>query len=124
MAKETLSGKITAITGGARGIGYAIAERLLEEGAKVAFCALRQESVDEAVGRLQGKGEVLGVAADVSKYEEVSRFIATVLRAFGRIDILVNNAGVRTYKSVMELEPAEWDRMLAVNLSAAYYCSH
>jgi NAD(P)-dependent dehydrogenase (short-subunit alcohol dehydrogenase family) len=124
MAKETLSGKITVITGGARGIGYAIAERLLEEGAKVAFCALRQESVDEAVGRLQGKGEVLGVAADVSKYEEVSRFIATVLRAFGRIDILVNNAGVRTYKSVMELEPAEWDRMLAVNLSAAYYCSH
>jgi NAD(P)-dependent dehydrogenase (short-subunit alcohol dehydrogenase family) len=124
MAKETLFGKITVITGGARGIGYAVAERLLEEGAKVAFCALRQQSVDDAVGRLRGKGEVLGVAADVSKYDEVKRFIAAVLREFGRIDILVNNAGMRTYKSVMELQPEEWDRMLAVNLSAAFYCSH
>jgi 3-oxoacyl-[acyl-carrier protein] reductase len=124
MAKETLSGKITVITGGARGIGYAIAERLLEEGAKVAFCALRQESVDDAIGRLRGKGEVLGVAADVSKYDEVKRFIAAVLREFGRIDILVNNAGIRTYKSVVDLKPEEWDRMLGVNLSAAFYCSH
>lgn len=124
MAKETLSGKITVITGGARGIGYAVAERLLEEGAKVAFCALRQESVNDAVRRLKGKGEVLGIAADVSKYEEVKRFIATVVREFGRIDVLVNNAGIRTYKSVMELQPEEWDRMLGVNLSAAFYCSH
>jgi len=124
MAKETLSGKITVITGGARGIGYAVAERLLEEGAKVAFCALRQESVDEAAMRLQTKGEVLGVAADVSKYDDVRRFIATVLKRFGGIDILVNNAGIRTYKSVKELEPAEWDRMLTVNLSGPYYCSH
>ena len=124
MAQETLSGKITVITGGARGIGYAVAERLLEEGAKVAFCALRQESVDDAVRRLRGKGEVLGVAADVSKYDEVKRFIAAVVREFGRIDILVNNAGIRTYKSVLELQPEEWDRMLGVNLSAAFYCSH
>lgn len=124
MAKETLFGKITVITGGARGIGYAVAERLLEEGAKVAFCALRQQSVDDALERLRGKGEVLGVAADVSKSDEVKRFIAAVVREFGRIDILVNNAGIRTYKSVMELQPAEWDRMLAVNLSAAFYCSH
>jgi NAD(P)-dependent dehydrogenase (short-subunit alcohol dehydrogenase family) len=124
MAKETLSGKITVVTGGARGIGYAVAERLLEEGAKVAFCALRQESVDDAAGRLRSKGEVLGVAADVSKYDEVKRFIAAVLREFGRIDILVNNAGIRTYKSVLELQPEEWDRMLGVNLSAAFYFSH
>ena len=124
MSKETLSGKITVITGGARGIGFAVAERLLEEGAKVAFCALRQESVDDAVRRLKGKGDVLGVAADVSKYDDVKRFIAAVVLAFGRIDILVNNAGIRTYKSVMELQPEEWDRMLGVNLSAAFYCSH
>ena len=124
MAEETLSGKITVVTGGARGIGYAVAERLLREGAKVAFCALRQESVDEAVGRLKSKGEVLGMAADVSKYEDVKRFIAAVTREFGRLDVLVNNVGIRTYKSVRELEPAEWDRMLAVNLSAAFYCSH
>ena len=124
MARERLSGKIAVITGGARGIGYAVAERLLEEGAKVAFCALRQESVDNAVRRLKGKGEVLGIAADVSNYDEVKRFIAAVVSEFGRIDILVNNAGIRTYKSVMELQPAEWDRMLGVNLSAAFYFCH
>ena len=69
---------------------------------------------------------MLGVAADVSKvYDEVKRFIAAVLREFtGGIDILVNNAGIRTYKSVMELQPEEWDRMLGVNLSAAFYFSH
>ena len=65
-------------------------------GAKVAFCALRQESVDGAVARLKGKGDVLGVVTDVSKYDEVKRFIAAVVREFGRIDILVNNAGIRT----------------------------
>jgi NAD(P)-dependent dehydrogenase (short-subunit alcohol dehydrogenase family) len=124
MAQETLTGKIVVITGGARGIGYAVAERLLEEGAKVAFCAFRQESVDYATTRLQEKGEVLGVAADVSDHEQVRAFIARVVQTFGRIDVLVNNAGIRTYRPVMTLEPADWQRMLAVNLSGAYYCSH
>jgi NAD(P)-dependent dehydrogenase (short-subunit alcohol dehydrogenase family) len=124
MAQERLTGKIAVITGGARGIGYAIAERLLEEGVKVAFCGYRQDSVDAATSTLSAKGEVLGIAADVSIYEDVRRFIATVLKTFGGIDILVNNAGIRTYQSVMDLDPADWDRMLAVNLSGAYYCSH
>jgi len=124
MAQEKLTGKIAVITGGARGIGYAIAERLLEEGVRVAFCALRQESVDAAVRSLSPHGEAIGVAADVSKHGDVRRFIAQVGAVFGGIDILVNNAGIRTYRSVMELEPADWDHMLAVNLSGAYYCSH
>ncbi len=124
MAQEKLTGKIAVITGGARGIGYAIAEHLLAEGVRVAICALRQESVDAAVATLSTKGDVMGAAADVSKSEDVRRFIAEVQRNFGGIDILVNNAAIRTYKSVMDLEPAEWDRMLAVNLSAVFYTTH
>lgn len=124
MAQETLTGKIAVVTGGARGIGYAIADRLLEEGAKVAFCALHQESADAAAARLRLKGEVIGVAADVSRLADVRRFVTTAQARFGRVDILVNNAGIRTYKSVLELDPADWDRMLGVNLSGAYYCSH
>jgi NAD(P)-dependent dehydrogenase (short-subunit alcohol dehydrogenase family) len=124
MAQERLTGKIAVITGGTRGIGYAIAERLLEEGVSVGFCGLRQDSVDAAVARLSIKGPVLGVAADVSKLDDVQRFIAAVSRNFGGIDILVNNAGIRTYKAVMDLDPGDWDRMLAVNLSGAFYCSH
>jgi NAD(P)-dependent dehydrogenase (short-subunit alcohol dehydrogenase family) len=123
MSQETLSGKIAVITGGARGIGYAIAERLLEEGAKVAFCSLHQESADRASAKLSEKGEVLGVAADVSNLEDVRKFLAAARERFGRIDILVNNAGIRTYRSVMELEPEDWNRMIGVNLAGPYYCS-
>ena len=117
MAQEKLTGKIAVVTGGARGIGCAIAERLLEAGVSVAFCALRQDSVDVAVARLSMKGKVLGVAADVSSLDDVRRFVGQVVGTFGGIDILVNNAAIRTYKPVMSLEPADWDRMLAVNLS-------
>jgi NAD(P)-dependent dehydrogenase (short-subunit alcohol dehydrogenase family) len=124
MAQETLTGKIAVITGGARGIGFSIAKRLLDEGAKVAVCALRQASVDAAVAALAQKGEAFGVATDVGSVSDVHRLMSEVLARFGRIDILVNNAGIRTYKSVMDLDPADWDRMLAVNLSGAYYCSH
>jgi NAD(P)-dependent dehydrogenase (short-subunit alcohol dehydrogenase family) len=80
--------------------------------------------VDAAVSRLRDKGEVTGFAADVSKREEVRRFFSVVEQTFDTIDVLINNAGIRTYKSVMELEPADWDRMLAVNLSGPFYCSH
>ncbi len=128
MAQETLTGKIAVVTGGARGIGYAIAKSLLEEGASVAICALRQASVDAAVMSL-GKvttpnQKVLGCTADVSSLSDVRGFLDFVLKKFGGVDILVNNAAIRTYKPVIDLEPADWDRMLAVNLSGAYYCIH
>jgi NAD(P)-dependent dehydrogenase (short-subunit alcohol dehydrogenase family) len=124
MAQESLSGKIAVVTGGARGIGYAVAQRLLEEGAEVAFCALRQNSVDTAVARLEAKGHVVGVAADISILDDVRRFFEVVRSRFGGADILVNNAAIRTYQTVADLEPADWDRMLAVNLTGAFYCSH
>jgi NAD(P)-dependent dehydrogenase (short-subunit alcohol dehydrogenase family) len=124
MAQEILTGKIAVITGGARGIGYAIAKRLLEEGAKVAICAVNQQSIDSAVTSLSGIGDVFGATADVSRLSDVKRFVAAVVSQFGAIDILVNNAAIRTYHSVIDLEPADWDRMLAVNLTGAYYFSH
>ncbi len=124
MGKENLTGKNAVITGGARGIGYAIAERLLEEGVSVAICARRQESVETALGKLSGKGRVIGVAADVSSLTDVRRLVGETMRAFGGIDILVNNAGIRTYNPVDQLDPSDWDRMLAVNLSGPYYTTH
>ena len=77
-----------------------------------------------AARALSTGGQVLGVAADVSKLEDVRRFIDATIRTFNGIDILINNAAIRTYNSVADLQPADWDRMLAVNLSGAYYCSH
>ncbi len=124
MAREILNGKIAVATGAARGIGFAIAERLLEEGVKVGFCGARQESVDRAVSELSAKGDLLGMSADVGKRAEVEKLFDAVNSRWGGIDILINNAGIRVYRPVGELNPADWERMLAVNLSGPYYCIH
>lgn len=119
---DRLSGRIAVITGGARGIGYAIADRLLSEGARVAFCALRQSSVEAAVASLGRKGDAFGVTADLSVPADIRRFFAAVTSHFGGLDILVNNAAIRTYRPTADLDPTDWDHMLAVNLSAPFHC--
>lgn len=112
------------VTGGTRGIGRAIAERLLTEGARVAVCGSRQKSVDDALAELHPKDRVFGMPADVSRLEDVRRFVRAVEQRFGAIHILVNNAGAGVFRSVAELSPEDWDRMIGLNLSGAYYSSH
>jgi 3-oxoacyl-[acyl-carrier protein] reductase len=124
MPHKELKEKVAIVTGGTRGIGRAIAERLLHEGAHVAICARRQKSVDETVAVLSRKGRVFGMAADVSKYDQVQRFIAAAHLEFGAVHILVNNAGSGAFASVAELTPEMWDRMIALNLSGVNYCCH
>ena len=120
----SLAGKVAIVTGGTRGIGKAIAGSLLEEGVRVAVCGAHQNTVDEALETLAPLGEVFGMVADVSKLEEVRRFMAAVQRRFNTAHILVNNAGSGIFRSTADLEPEEWDRMLALNLSGVYYCCH
>jgi NADP-dependent 3-hydroxy acid dehydrogenase YdfG len=119
-----IRGKVALITGGTRGIGRAIAERLLLEGARVAICGRRQESVDAAVNALSSKGEIIGLVSDVSNRNEVVKLVAAVVEKFNEINILINCAGAAVFASVADLDPTEWDRMIALNLSAAYYCCH
>ena len=121
---KSLENKVAIVTGGTRGIGRAIAERLLTDGARVAICGTGQKTVDEAVRRLAPRGDVFGMVADVSHLDQVKRFVAAVKERFNGVDILVNNAGVGTFRPVAELTPEEWDRMIALNLSGVYYCSH
>lgn len=120
----SLAGKVAIVTGGTRGIGRAIAASLLGEGLRVAICGAHQKTVDEALETLAPQGEVFGAVTDVSKLEEVRRFMAAVQRRFSTAHILVNNAGSGVFRSTADLEPAEWDRMLALNLSGVYYCCH
>lgn len=122
--KPSLLNKVAIVTGGTRGIGYAIADRLLAEGAKVAICGAHQSTLDTAMVRLAARGEAFGAVTDVSRLEQVKTFISAVLRRFEVIDILVNNAGAGTFRPVAELNPEEWDRMIALNLSGVYYCCH
>src|SRR3954468_6858225 len=94
-----LKDKIAVVTGGSRGIGFALAERLLREGAKVAFCGTKQPNIDAAVRSLSPLGPVVGMVADVSNLQEVKRFFGAVQLSYNHIDILINNAGGAVYQA-------------------------
>ncbi len=120
---ESLKGKIAVVTGGTRGIGRAIAERLLREGASVAICGRNRDSVERAAGELAKHGKVLGHPADVTRMEQVRDFFQAADREFGGLDILVNNAGAGVFKKVGEMSPEDWHRNIDLNLNGAFYCS-
>src|SRR5438094_10521657 len=124
MSERKLENKVVVITGGTRGIGLAIADRLVREHARVAICGRRQDALDTAVSALAKGGNdgnnVFGVTADVSNLASVKEFFAAVLKHFGRLDALINNAGVGIFKPVAETTPSEWERMIGLNLSGVY----
>jgi 3-oxoacyl-[acyl-carrier protein] reductase len=124
MLENRLENKIAIVTGGTRGIGSAIAMGLLAQGARVAICGTRQKSVDDALEFLVPKERVFGMIADVSKLEDVRRFVGAVMEQFGGLHILINNAGAGIFRSVADLTPEEWQRMIGLNLTGAYYCCH
>ena len=123
---EELSGKVAVVTGGTRGIGRAIAERLLREGASVAVCSRLHENVQTFLESCPpaAADRLLAEPADISKLDDVRRFFASVDARFGGVDFLINNAGIGIFKSVADLTPEEWRRTIDLNLSGVYYCSH
>jgi 3-oxoacyl-[acyl-carrier protein] reductase len=121
---EPLAGKVAMVTGGTRGIGYAIVERLVAEGASVAFCGRTRESVDKAMQGLAGRGgKVCGHAADITKADQVHRLFQAADTTFGGLDILVNNAGTGVFRKVAEMSLEDWHYNIDLNLNAAFYCS-
>src|SRR5690349_11365867 len=104
-----LTGRVAAITGGSDGIGFAAAARLLQEGARVAICARRADRLREAAARLRAEGgEVLEVVADVTRSEDVRRFVESTVERFGGLDVLVNNAGTASAYHFAEADDADW----------------
>ncbi|MGD0726158.1 MAG: SDR family oxidoreductase [Spirochaetia bacterium] len=121
-----LKDKVALVTGGARGIGYAIAEALLEGGAKVFICGRDASTVKSTVAKLGGPGRadrIDGASADVRRYEDCRKTVAGAAERFGGLDILVNNAGIGIFKPVDQLTPEEWAATIETNLSAVFYCS-
>ena len=116
-----MQGKVCLVTGGARGIGRAIAEMLIAEEASVVICARHQESLDRALEELSGKA--VGKVADVRNHADVGDLFRFIDASFGGLDVLVNNAGVGVFGSVGELSLENWKSTIETNLSGVFYCS-
>jgi 3-oxoacyl-[acyl-carrier protein] reductase len=113
-----LTGKVAMVTGGSRGIGYAISERLCAAGAAVAV--INQSRALEAAAELCGEGHAIGVRADISSPEEVENALAQVEEQLGPVDILVNNAGITRDGLLVRMSEADWDAVLDTNLKGAF----
>lgn len=119
-----LKDKTAIVTGGSRGIGEAIANRLAEEGARVAVCSSRSLDSAQAVAEtIENRGgSALALQADVSNATDVGGLFKNVLDRWGGVDILVNNAGITRDGLLMRLKPGDWDAVLNVNLKGAFLC--
>jgi 3-oxoacyl-[acyl-carrier protein] reductase len=119
-----LQGKVAIVTGAARGIGLAAAERLAREEASVVLVDINLDEVREVADSLAGKGySALAVRADVSSREDVAQMVRMAEERFGRLDILVNNAGIAGRAAPIEEQADEdWERMMAIDLKSVYLC--
>lgn len=119
-----LDGHVALVTGGGRNIGRAIALALAEHGADVAVCARHPEQVEAVAGEIKAMGRrALAVVADVGDPSQVVAMVQQIEDKLGPVDILVNNVGVRPKQSILEMSFDDWDRIIRVNLSSAFYCA-
>ncbi|MDQ2712408.1 MAG: SDR family oxidoreductase [Acidobacteriota bacterium] len=121
-----LQKKRALITGASRGIGLAVVDALLKNGADVAICGRNASDLEQAVSRLKKGADnrrVLSHVADVSNSGQVGELFSFIDAELGGLDILVNNAGVGLFRATGELTVEEWDNLIATNLSGAFYCS-
>ncbi|NCB93595.1 MAG: SDR family oxidoreductase [Clostridia bacterium] len=121
-----LEGKTAVVTGGTRGIGYEVVKKYLSAGAKVALCGSRQETVDKALAKIKKENpqyQVMGICPDLSDYEQVKEAFDQVRKEFGKIDILANNAGISARESIYEYDPADFSKIMDLNVKAVFHCS-
>ena len=120
-----LTDKIAVITGGTKGIGFAIAEGFASAGASVYICGRSQTEIDAAVGRLSLIGNASGFTCDVRDEEQIRMMLESTANTFGGVDILVNNAGMGIFgKTVEEMSGDEFRQTLETNLFGVFYACH
>ena len=121
-----LNGKVAIVTGGTRGIGYAIVKKYLENHATVILCGSRPETAEKAVSKLKAANPdwpVEGISPDLGNYEAVKAAFDGVREKYGRIDILVNNAGMSSSTPLSDFTPELFRKIMALNVDAAFYCT-
>lgn len=121
-----LPGKVAIVTGGTRGIGFAVVRTFLNNGATVVLFGSKEESVQNALTKLKQENpnyQVMGMHPDITDMRAVERAFADIKSRFGKIDILVNNAGISASDSLYNYEEEEFDKIIDLNLKAVFNCS-
>ncbi len=116
--------RVAIVTGGGRGIGWKVAQRLAAGGARLVINDLDPDLAEEAAESLRSGGaEALAAPGDVTSVHEVRRMVDTAVERFGTVHILINNAGILRPTPVIDIEEDEWDLVIGVNLKSTYLCS-
>jgi 3-oxoacyl-[acyl-carrier protein] reductase len=119
-----LEGKVALVTGGAQGIGRAIALLLAKEGTRVVLSDINLEKAQETCRELEALGrEALAVGGNVAEAKDAEAMVQQTVEKFGRLDILVNNAGITRDQVLLRMKEEDWELVLAVNLKGAFHCT-
>jgi 2-hydroxycyclohexanecarboxyl-CoA dehydrogenase len=122
---QRFEGKTVVVTGGGGGIGGATCSRFAREGAKVAIYDLNPEAAEKVAAQIQGEGgEAMALRCDITDRASVDAAVEATLTKLGPIDVLVNNAGWDVFKPFTRTEPAQWDKLIAINLTGALHMHH
>jgi NAD(P)-dependent dehydrogenase (short-subunit alcohol dehydrogenase family) len=118
----TVAGKVVLVTGGSRGLGFAMADALARFGADLAIVNRNVDEGEAAATKLRAHGRrVVTLQGDVTRPAEVARFVAAALAAYGRIDVLLNSAGMNIRKPALEVTEDDWDRVIDCNLKGIFF---
>jgi NAD(P)-dependent dehydrogenase (short-subunit alcohol dehydrogenase family) len=123
---KLLDGKVAIVTGGTRGIGFAIVKKYLEQGATVVLCGSREETAKKAVEKLKAEDssyKVSGIWTDLCNPAEIKKDFENVKKEYGSIDILVNNAGISARDSIFDYKQEDFQKIMDLNVNAVFYCS-
>ncbi|OQW98725.1 MAG: hypothetical protein BWK68_00200 [Elusimicrobia bacterium A5] len=125
MCEQKLKDKVAIITGGAQGIGRAIAEKLGSEGAKIIIVDVMEEAAKKTADEISKAQnvETLSLKVDVSSSQETEQMIKKTVEKFGKIDIMINNAGITRDNLLIRMSDDEWDKVISINLKGVFNCS-
>jgi NAD(P)-dependent dehydrogenase (short-subunit alcohol dehydrogenase family) len=120
---ESTKGRVAVVTGGASGIGLGIVQRLARDGAKVAIFDLNADDAMAEAAKIEaGGGTASGIRVDVSDRANIDAAVAEVRERYGPVEILVNNAGMEGFSRFLDITEAQWNRLMAVNLTGTFHC--